>query len=560
MAGPFFFLKCAVLILSLACGGCLSSTSSAQGPKAKLSITALEHVVPEGKRARVRIQRDRTAGDLAVTLSIGGDAVFEADYAVRGADEVDANTVSAIIPAGQAFIELVLEALDDVAAEAAETVILNLEASDAYSIDRSAGRTTLRIPQNDFVVTTVADAGEGSLRQAILNANALQGPDSITFDSTAGPFATPQKIALATDLPALVGEVTIDGYIEGRLWKPSGVTVSGEHQRRVFFLAEGAKVTLKHLTISAGHSEKGGGIVNRGDLVVKGVTFFRNRASSDGGGIAHVGGSLVVINSTFVGNRAGKAGGGLASEAPLTVTNCTFSGNSARVGGGIYSEGPMLLRNTIVANSEGGSADCAAAGPVDAKSVHNLIEANDGCAEPISRADPRLGKLGGYNGPTQTLPLSGGSPAINLGDNASAVDERGEPLRWDQRGRGDPRRVAGITDIGAFERQAFAVLEVDTVVDLELRACTRAANDCPLRGAIELANATEGPDLIRFDSRVFAAVRRLMLDRALPEVRGELTLDARGAGGVTLVGSAGLLPTAPGAQLILRGVRLEELR
>ncbi len=50
-----------------------------------------------------------------------------------------------------------------------------------------------------------------------------------------------------------------------------------------------------------------------------------------------------------------------------------------------------------------------------------------------------------------------------MGDNGAAVDEHGEPLRWDQRGNGDPRFVAGITDVGAFERQAFALLVVDTI-------------------------------------------------------------------------------------------------
>ena len=49
------------------------------------------------------------------------------------------------------------------------------------------------------------------MRQAILNANALAGPDTIRFDSTNGSFATPQTIVLESELPDLVGEVTIDG-------------------------------------------------------------------------------------------------------------------------------------------------------------------------------------------------------------------------------------------------------------------------------------------------------------------------------------------------------------
>jgi hypothetical protein len=418
-------------------------------------------------------------------------------------------------------------------------------------------RPGLRAPRDELSVTNTADSGKGSLRQAILTARAREGPHTVRFDSVTGPFAMPQTIRLESELPELVGELTIDGYIEDRLWKPTGVTVSGAGGHRVFRVAPGARVRIGSLTIANGRASRGAGIANRGELVVKGVTFVGNVAEEEGGGIANLGGTLTVVNSTFVDNRAGQAGGGLADgSGRVTVTNCTFSGNAAPRGGGLHSSGTLLLRNSILANSEGG-ADCVAAGALDSRSTHNLIEAHQGCGEPISSADPRLGKLGGYNGPTPTLPLGGGSPAINLGDNASALDEHGQPLRWDQRGGGDPRFVAGITDIGAFERQAFAVLVVDTLEDAALRACTRAAGDCPLRGAIALANARGEPEVITFDSKLFAGPRTLTFERPLPEVRVDLTLDARGTGGVTLRGRPLGLSTAPGARLSLHEVVLE---
>jgi len=60
-----------------------------------------------------------------------------------------------------------------------------------------------------LVVTSAADNGAGSLRQAILDANASPGADSITF---AIPGAGVHTIALASDLPALTETVSIDGY------------------------------------------------------------------------------------------------------------------------------------------------------------------------------------------------------------------------------------------------------------------------------------------------------------------------------------------------------------
>ncbi|MEK7798995.1 MAG: right-handed parallel beta-helix repeat-containing protein, partial [Acidobacteriota bacterium] len=322
--------------------------------------------------------------------------------------------------------------------------------------------------------------------------------------------------------------------------------------RRVFSVAPGARVTLRSLTVADGRARKGGGIANAGTLIVKGVTFVRNVARSEGGALASRGGRVTVINSTFTENRAGRAGGGLADRGgTVTVTNCTFSDNLARTGGGLFSDGSLLVRNTILANS-GAASDCVARGVFDPASTHNVIEASAGCGEPISREDPRLAPLGDYNGPVPTMPLGGGSLAINLGDNAAALDEDGGRLHWDQRGNGDPRVVAGFTDIGAFETQAFPSLLVDTFEDREWRACTAAGvGDCSLRGAILLANVSDRSRLIKFDPRVFAEPRTILLDSPLPDLAADMSFDASGTAGV-MVGAAGRFPVfkiAPGAEV-----------
>jgi hypothetical protein len=56
--------------------------------------------------------------------------------------------------------------------------------------------------------------------------------------------------------------------------------------------------------------------------------------------------------------------------------------------------------------------------------------------------DPKLATLGQYGGPTNTLRLKAGSPAINAGGPVS--------LATDQRGVARPRGSAA--DIGAYER------------------------------------------------------------------------------------------------------------
>ena len=509
---------------------------SAVAPLVTVGIGAPGGIAFEGGEAGVfRIRRDVTAGSLRLSLSVGGSADSGKDYVIHGVDEIDATSARVTLGDGQEAAELTVVAVDDVAAEADESIILALRDAADYTIDPAARSATITIPRNDFAVTTTRDGGEGSLRQAILNAIDLDGPNTVRFDATVGPFATKQTIVLDDDLPDLVGELTIDGGIEGNLWKATGVTVSGGGRRRVFNVAAGSRVTLRSLTVADGRAKRGGGIANSGELIVKGVTFVHNVARREGGGLANAGGTVSVINSTFVENSARRKGGGLADRSgTVTVTNCTFSDNTAAIGGGLFSDGRLLVRNTILANS-GGASDCAARGILDPGSTHNLIEANDGCGEPISRDDPRLDRLGDYNGPVPTMPLGGGSPAINLGDNSSAVDEHGRPLEWDQRGNGDPRVVAGFTDIGSFETQAWPSLIVNTFEDTELRACTRVGrSDCSLRGAIMLANATSRPDVITFDPGVFAEPRTITLSRPLPDLATDMTIDGSATAGVTV--------------------------
>jgi hypothetical protein len=60
-----------------------------------------------------------------------------------------------------------------------------------------------------FTVTTTVDSGPGSLRQAILDANAAPGPDTISF--AIGAAVSQQIIALASALPASSEPVLLDG-------------------------------------------------------------------------------------------------------------------------------------------------------------------------------------------------------------------------------------------------------------------------------------------------------------------------------------------------------------
>jgi hypothetical protein len=149
------------------------------------------------------------------------------------------------------------------------------------------------------------------------------------------------------------------------------------------------------------------------------------------------------------------------------------------VGGGGIRTTPYstTLHNTIVAGNVRRTDTPIASdlvGAVSADSSHNLV-GDAATAGGLSLAnnniigqDPLLAPLGDYGGRTQTHALLTGSPAIDAGQNAFAVDADGMLLEFDQRGVGFPRIVHATVEIGAFEVQNQPpVLTTNTGITLD---------------------------------------------------------------------------------------------
>src|SRR5215217_4176643 len=68
-----------------------------------------------------------------------------------------------------------------------------------------------RVRAAGFAVTNTNDSGAGSLRQAILDANANSGPDDITFNI---PGAGVHTITPLSPLPVITGTINTDGYTQ----------------------------------------------------------------------------------------------------------------------------------------------------------------------------------------------------------------------------------------------------------------------------------------------------------------------------------------------------------
>jgi hypothetical protein len=216
----------------------------------------------------------------------------------------------------------------------------------------------------------------------------------------------------------------------------------------------GGTLTVSNSTLAGNSAFNGGGGIDNegGTLKVSTTTLSDNSAELVGGGLFCRNGTATVSNSTLVGNSAAD-GGGIANDAnSMTVTNCTLANNLG--GGGISSFNPLTLNNTILANNAGGDIAFAA---FKTSGSHNLIGDGVGGSSLTNTitGDPKLGPLANNGGPTQTMALLTGSPAIDKGDN-TLVDP---DLHEDQRGFG--RFVGGTVDIGAVEVQT-----TDTTVTL----------------------------------------------------------------------------------------------
>jgi hypothetical protein len=234
---------------------------------------------------------------------------------------------------------------------------------------------------------------------------------------------------------------------------------------------------LSNVTFSGNSaSSDGGGMYNGySSPTLSNVTFGNNRASDIGGGMYNTYSSPALSNVTFNGNSASNQGGGMynLNSAPA-LTNLTFISNSASVGGGVDNDhsAPALTNVTFFANSAsyGGGVDNQSSAPT----LTNCILWRDAGGEIYNSStggatvrysdvqggysgtgnislDPRLGPFGNNGGPTQTIPLEPGSPAIDAGDNSLVP----AGLTTDQRGFA---RVSGAAvDLGAYEVQLPAM-------------------------------------------------------------------------------------------------------
>jgi hypothetical protein len=226
-----------------------------------------------------------------------------------------------------------------------------------------AQRTTAKgnRPATTITVTTTADSGPGSLRQALVDAN---DGDTIQFD----PALNGQTITLTSGELVVADSITISGP------GPSLLAVSRNSQSpnfRILHIQPNHTVAISGLTISNGHliNVSGAGIFNdQSTVAISNCVISGNATDSPpsiqagGGGICN-NGALSLINSTVTGNSVTSTfaygGGGILNNGSLTINQCSITNNSGdRYGGGIAGiAGSALIQNSTISGNHTGGWD-----------------------------------------------------------------------------------------------------------------------------------------------------------------------------------------------------------
>jgi hypothetical protein len=259
----------------------------------------------------------------------------------------------------------------------------------------------------------------------------------------------------------------------------SGVTFSANQSPAATGTSGGAidasgTLTVSGSTFTGNIAQEGGGILTQNKATITNSTFTGNTATVfGGGGIVSAAGTttvshdtisgnsgpgggaidndavLAIADSTFTGNTGGANGGGaIQNFGTTTITASTFSGNTDQFGADLhnFTGDSLTVTMSIVANGVSGT-NCSGSAITDGGFN---IDSGTSCgfsaaAHSMSSTNPGLGPLASNGGPTKTMALLAGSPAINAIPAATS----GCINSTDQRGTLRPQGQA--CDMGAYE-------------------------------------------------------------------------------------------------------------
>ncbi len=228
-------------------------------------------------------------------------------------------------------------------------------------------------------------------------------------------------------------------------------------------------------TFSGNSAQEGGGIMNQNSATITNSTFTSNNATIYGGGaLVNAAGTATIAGDTFVANT-GPGGGAIDNDTTLNISNSTFTNNTGGTNGGgaVVNFGTTTLnQSTLSGNTSpyganlynytgftlsmsmdivaGGITGSNCGGQAPITDLGYNIDTGSSCGfsatdHSLSNTQPQLDALASNGGPTQTMALPAGSPAIDAIPTSTA----GCAGTTDQRGIARPQGNG--CDIGAYE-------------------------------------------------------------------------------------------------------------
>ena len=435
----------------------------------------------------------------------------------------------------------------------------DIAGTDTITFDTSVftggADSLIRLGGTELVITESLTIDGSTGVDVVITADALGNDTPVS-----GTFITDVEASLAADPTSLNDNSRVFNFsaASGNLTLNSltitgGRTTLGSDNGAGVRMGGNGNLAINNSTVSgnstSGFHSIGGGITSDGaSIAITGSTISGNSAAFHGGGIASLQGAITLASSTVSSNSSGGDGGGIfAVSGPTSLTNSTVARNTSGLNGGGFfgfdvGDSPLLtIQNTIIAGNTavGGRAtdlrpqststldidysligDTTGSGVTAATGTGNLLN-----------VDPLLGPLADNGGPTFTHALLAGSPALDQGTSAFAIDQRGLTRPVDLPTLANAIGGDG-SDIGAFEHQTeLPSLVVTTVADVVDNTDLVTS----LREAIIFANSQPGADTITFDQTVFSGGSNslIRLDGTELLITESLTID--GSNGIDVV-------------------------
>ena len=387
----------------------------------------------------------------------------------------------------------------------------------------SSGTTTLVLPSGcTYALTSVNNSSDGGTGLPVITANVtIQGNGATLTRSTTSGTPAFRLLDVASGGSLTISSLTLNNGLAnggqqggGAIFSHGTLTVSAStftnnSSPSTTGTSGGAINSSGTLNVTTslftGNSaQEGGGVFNQSLAAITDSTFSGNNATIYGGGaLLNAAGSETAVGDTFVSNT-GPGGGAIDNDTSLSISDSTFNGNTGGGNGGgavenfghttitrstldantspygadilNYSGYTLTISQSIVGDGLGG-ANCDASAPISDGGYN--IDTGSSCGfstsnDSLPNTAPDLDALASNGGPTQTMALAAGSPALDVIPPSVTGCSGGT----DQRGIARPQGSG--CDVGAYE---LVVTSTDTqppTVPTGLTATTVTSNSVGL--------------------------------------------------------------------------------